>query len=616
MRAWWKVCWLSLVGLLLSGRLLPARAQSDAQLIDSLQLRLRSAPADTNRVQLLDELCWQLNKTDLAQARRYGEQGIVLARQLRDRRGELRCLNDLGTCCFYAGDYPAATRYYLAAGRLARQLGHRRIESFAYNGLANVQAEREELAAAQPSYEAALRLAATPADEALFASNLGNLLIRRRQFAAAERYTRQALALYQQLGEQPSVSRCLFNLGLSSCEQGRWAAARPYLEQALRIDRRLRSTCDVARDLNQLGDILSHTGQPRAALDTLHRGLRTARRCGDLPQVVDGYEYLAATAARLGRYAEALAWQRRFQAAHDSLVGTEKERAIAELQTRYQTAEQQARIARLHERNTRISQQARQQSWLLAGSVLLLGLLAAVAALLYNRNRLKNQAVLALRQRNEEVLRREQDKETLLREMHHRVKNNLQVVSSLLSLQGRQLQDEGARAAIHESRSRVEAMALLHQKLYQHEELRRILVADYLPLLTHSVLHAYGLPPEVAVLDVAPLAVDVEVALPLGLLLNELLTNACKYALAGHPSPQLSISLHPTEGGRYLCLRVADNGPGRDAATAAGHGTSFGQRLIGLLTQQLDGELCWLPGPGTTAEVRLPAEPASTPDPA
>ncbi|MCC3155628.1 sensor histidine kinase [Hymenobacter sp. 15J16-1T3B] len=605
MRAWLRFCLLAWV-VLLVGRPGGVWAQSDAQLIDSLQQRLRTAAPDTNRVQLLDELCWQLNKTDLARARRYGEQGLGLARQLRDRRGALRCLNDLGTCCFYAGDYPAATRYYLAARRLAEQLGHRRIESFAYNGLANVQVERGELAAAQRNYEAALARAAAPTDEALFASNLGNLLIRRRQFGEAERYTRRALRLYRQLGEAPSESRCLYNLALGQLDQQRPAAARPYAEAALRIDRQLGSLCDVARDLNMLGSVIDQTGRP-GALDTLHRALGYARRCGDAPQVADSYEGLAAAAARLGRYAEALSWQRHYQAAHDSLVNTERERAIAELQTRYQTAEQQTRIARLHERNTRISQQTRQQRWLLAGSALLLGLLAAVAALLYNRNRLKNQAVLALHQRNEEVLRREQDKETLLREMHHRVKNNLQVVSSLLSLQGRQLQDEGARAAINESRSRVEAMALLHQKLYQHEELRRILLADYLPLLTHSVLHTYGLPAEVALLDVAPLAVDVEVALPLGLLLNELLTNACKYALAGHPAPQLRISLHPTEGG-YLCLRVADNGPGRDAVPAAGAGTSFGQRLIGLLTQQLDGELRWLSGPGTTAEVRLPAE--------
>jgi two-component sensor histidine kinase/tetratricopeptide (TPR) repeat protein len=597
---------MGLLGLLGSGR---AAAQSDARFIDSLRQRLTTAPPDTNRVQLLDELCWQLNKTDLPRARAYGEQGLHLARRLQDRRGELRCLNDLGTCCFYAGDYPAAVRYYLAAQRLARQLGHRRIESFAYNGLANIQNERGELVAAQRNYEAALQHAASPADEALFASNLSNLLTKRRQYAAAERYIRQALALYTELGEAPSQSRCLFSLSLLYYEQGRWQTARPYVEQALRMDRALQSNCDIARDLVQLGSLIDKAGQPRVALDTLRRGLRYARRCGDLPQVADAYEYLAAAAAHLGQYAPALAWQRRHQAAHDSLISTEREQAIAELQTRFQTAEQQARIARLHEHNTTISQQARLQRWLLVGSALLLGLLAAVAGLLYQRNRLKSQAVLALHQRNEEVLRREQDKETLLREMHHRVKNNLQVVSSLLSLQGRQLADEGARAAIDESRSRVEAMALLHQKLYQHEELRQIQLADYVPLLTRSVLHTYGLPAEVAALEVAEVAVDVEVALPLGLLLNELLTNACKYALAGHPAPQLAVSLHAEPDGQ-LCLRVADNGPGLEAASA-GAGTSFGRRLIGLLTQQLEGELRWLPGPGTTAEVRLAAE--STP---
>ena len=118
--------------------------------IDSLRRHLATLPADTNRVNALDELCWQLSNSDLPQAVTYGKQGLALAERLHFRRGQLKCLNDLGNCASYATDFPAGTRYFLAALRLARQPPQNlRIMGFAYNGLANLNIPQKEYAQGQ-----------------------------------------------------------------------------------------------------------------------------------------------------------------------------------------------------------------------------------------------------------------------------------------------------------------------------------------------------------------------------------------------------------------------------------------------------------------------------------
>ena len=181
----------------------------------------------------------------------------------------------------------------------------------------------------------------------------------------------------------------------------------------------------------------------------------------------------------------------------------------------------------------------------------------------------------------------------LLAEVHHRVKNNLAIVTGLLRLQARRLSDPAAARAVRESQQRVEAMSLIHQGLCQADDVTAVDMHRYVTDLVHSLSAAYGF--AVAdldlALDVVPLRLDVDVAVPLGLLLNELLTNAFKYAV-GCPRasrPMLRVALGPAVGGG-LALGVQDNGPGFDP-TAAGTRATFGHRLVAALAGQLGGQL-------------------------
>ena len=209
----------------------------------------------------------------------------------------------------------------------------------------------------------------------------------------------------------------------------------------------------------------------------------------------------------------------------------------------------------------------------------------------YRNNRKKNILLEAKNQENE----------LLLKEIHHRVKNNLERISSLLYLQAHTIEDPSALDAIRESQNRVESMSLIHKKLYMGKHLASIDMQDYLKTLGDHILDSFLQDEEQVKLqyDVDQLRLDVDTAIPLGLIINELLTNALKYAFPDNREGEIQIKLKKRAD--RLALQIADNGVGTTADTtkAKPKGTGFGTQLIQLLTTQLGGQMERHIGKGT-----------------
>jgi len=194
------------------------------------------------------------------------------------------------------------------------------------------------------------------------------------------------------------------------------------------------------------------------------------------------------------------------------------------------------------------------------------------------------------RKRVEEELRRSlAEKEALLREVHHRVKNNLQVISSLLRLQASNSPSPEAVRLFHESENRIQSMALIHEQLYRSGDLARIDFRDYVDGLTRNVLASAGEVgrPVKLTLDIEPVSLDVDVAIACGLVLNELLSNALKHAFPEGQGGTISIAFHCADGSATLV--VADDGIGLPASRGHEHPGTLGQRLVAALVRQLRG---------------------------
>jgi two-component sensor histidine kinase len=193
------------------------------------------------------------------------------------------------------------------------------------------------------------------------------------------------------------------------------------------------------------------------------------------------------------------------------------------------------------------------------------------------------------------------EKEALLKEIHHRVKNNLQVVSSLLGLQARSIEDLGTRKKFQESQNRIHSMALLHECLYQSDNLAKIHFNGYIQQLAEYLLRAYGESASERVrlhVDLDSLYLDMDTAVPCGLIINELISNSLKYAFPDGRSGEIVVRLRGN-GDRISSLSVADNGVGLNTAVQWSSTKSLGLRLVRTLSQQLGAQVQLEDEPGT-----------------
>ncbi len=211
------------------------------------------------------------------------------------------------------------------------------------------------------------------------------------------------------------------------------------------------------------------------------------------------------------------------------------------------------------------------------------------------------------RKRAEEQLRVAlKEKEVLLKEIHHRVKNNLAVISSLLNMQSKYVKDKKTLEVFRDSQNRVKTMALIHTKLYQSNDLARIDFADYIKKLAADLFDSYRLEPESVnlLLNLENVNLDVSMAIPCGLIINELLSNALKHAFPKGRKGEVRISLRPED--ETVTLTVADNGIGFPESIDFRNTESLGLQLVTALVEQLGGTIELTTDKGSTFVISFP----------
>jgi len=184
------------------------------------------------------------------------------------------------------------------------------------------------------------------------------------------------------------------------------------------------------------------------------------------------------------------------------------------------------------------------------------------------------------------------EKEMLLAEIHHRVKNNLQVISSLLRLQSRFIEDEAAVNIFKETQNRVRSIAILHEKLYQSDDLAKIKVDEYVKLLAEDLLYFYELDNSKVEMkiDIEKVYLNIETAIPCGLIIDELVSNSLKYAFKRKKNGTITINLHSNNENKFT-LTVSDDGVGIPLTVDPENSETFGMQLIKYLSNQLKADL-------------------------
>ncbi|GAB5552546.1 MAG: hypothetical protein Sapg2KO_21370 [Saprospiraceae bacterium] len=321
------------------------------------------------------------------------------------------------------------------------------------------------------------------------------------------------------------------------------------------------------------------------------------------------YSELADCYEQTGSFQKALKYQKIAAQMRDTLNKERYENLESELIQKYESEQKDEQI----NLQTATIQQQKQIQYLGIGIGGLLTILLCGLFLTYRNNRKKNFQLQALNTdletTNLQLDERNAQNELLLKEIHHRVKNNLQTISSLLSLQSESISDINAYDAIQESKNRVTSMALLHKKLYQGENLAAIEMRDYFETIGKTIINSFGEKAENISLeiDMSEIELDVDTAVPIGLITNELITNSLKYAFPDKQKGLISITLTSEENG-LLKLNIADNGQTTQEEPSSKKEKGFGTLLIQLLTTQLGGQLETSTAAGTSTIIQFPLQ--------
>ncbi|WP_418509039.1 histidine kinase dimerization/phosphoacceptor domain -containing protein [Corallibacter sp.] len=364
------------------------------------------------------------------------------------------------------------------------------------------------------------------------------------------------------------------NLGNLFIRQEQYKEAIPYLEKAVEIHP---DNIDSEKNLMYLIEAKAALRDSTGMYQKVNRAITEANNITALRAKGNLYDALSKYFYAFEDYKTAIDYQKKYHSIYVETKEKQRDQTVYDLETSYQT-----------EKKERELQQKKANEKLLVIVLAFLGILLLLLSFFYFKNRKKNQQLAKQKLLLENAL---EDKNVLFKEIHHRVKNNLQVISSLLSLQQRQITDPKASQAIQEGRNRVKAMALIHQNLYQDTNLIGVKTDDYIQKLANSLIKNYRVNDKDIQLNlnVEPIKLDIDTIIPLGLVINELISNALKYAFKGHNSGTISIDLK--EDKNQLNLTITDNGIGLPNDFSIEDSSSLGFKLIKAFSDKIEATL-------------------------
>jgi two-component sensor histidine kinase len=390
-------------------------------------------------------------------------------------------------------------------------------------------------------------------------------------------------------------------LGLLRQEQNRLDEAYEEHLKALKIRENLSSTYNLCESKINMGEILIKLKRYDEAIDQL-KDVFSFEEHESLNQEQRAYDLLAEAYEKKGDYKSALGTFKAYKAMTDSIYSKESIEIIAEKDALYNQQKKDAEIALLSKEKEISETKLSRSRSIMVISLIGLGLLAIAALALLKLNK-------KIKSKNETITKALKDRELLLHETHHRVKNNLQMISSLLNLQSKYVKDDNVLEVLQNGRNRVQSMAILHKNLYVGEDLNMVNIQHYFEGLVDSILNSYNKTENDVDLkiDADKVTMDVESVIPLGLIVNELITNSLKHAFPKDIKSKPEITLKMSEREDFYTLRVSDNGVGiQNDIIENGKKESFGQRLIRSLSKKLKASMSVTNDNGTSVSFVLP----------
>lgn len=385
------------------------------------------------------------------------------------------------------------------------------------------------------------------------------------------------------------------NIGALYTDMKDYKTAQYYYNKALMHYHTKEPSSEMSMVYCNLGELARFQHQFGESNNFYLQSLKIGKEIKSPTEIMWAYEGLYQTAKAEQKPNNALKYHERFTTIKDSLDRIQNKKEVLEVETLYH---QEENLKKIKEQQLKIAKTERvvevekfKNIIFISFSVFILAILI-LGVILYIKSR--NLGKLLLQQKNtiEESLK---EKEVLLKEIHHRVKNNLQIISSLLNLQRNSVEDKQSAYIIDETQNRIKAIALVHQKLYQSHNIGKINFSHYLQELVEEQAAVFFDKDKIIkkIIDVPETVnLNIDVAVSLGLITSELITNAFKYAFNSGKENILNISLIEEGKGSYKLI-IKDNGEGLPLEFEKGEKESLGMDLVKILADQIKGSLTY-----------------------
>ncbi|MDO6604781.1 histidine kinase dimerization/phosphoacceptor domain -containing protein [Arenibacter palladensis] len=485
----------------------------------------------------------------LAKAADYALEGLQLGEELNDKKAIALAYSDLSNIFWKQAKYDKGLKY-----------GIKSVVIFEERGIIDLD------------YDFTLYVVA-------------NNFLKLNRYEEALKYYEHSLAIGERYGFYNNLSDVYISLVDLYAYLGKYRKAESAGLNAVKYATYLDNDFMLMRSWLSIGKLQNLQGKYKYAIESLQKSLDVATaEFGDEYYLSQVYEALGKAYAGNHDYMEAYKAFSKYDGLKKEIFTAESDQRIALLQTEFEVAQKEDTI--LMQQGTIRKQKSNQMLTSIITGLLLFLLIVGFVAIRINRRKNK-----LLQQQN-------QEKEFLIKEIHHRVKNNLEVVSSLLSLQSSHIGDKKIKDNMLQIQNRIQSMSMIHQNLYQGKNLGSIEMKNYFNILGDYVLQSYGTEQRIVmVYDMEELELNVDIATPIGLIVNELITNSLKYAFPNNLTGVITIRL--VQKPEHLELTVTDNGVGIQKGKELS-GTGFGTQLITLLTKQLDGKMVLLQKKGTS----------------
>ncbi len=547
---------------------------------------------DTAKINALNKRSENLSKVDVDSSSYLAQEALTLAKEANFKRGIAAATKNLAICNYVNGKSDIAIKQFIEAIKLFEELKDVSELAHCYSQMGIAYYLQYQYDNALKYYDKSIELYKKTTNKKDLAGvyiNQGISYTYVKKMDLAEINYNEALKIYHEINYKPGFAPAYNSLAKIYYAKKEYAKAISYYKLAEQYSLKSNNKYHLITNYNSLAMCYKELKEYETAKTYSEKSIAISKEVGSVERELFCHETMADILFSMGDYKNAYASFQNYASLKDTLFNQDKNDAIAEMQAKFDVEKNQQKVKEI-ELQKKIDDEANTKQRILFMVVIVVILISLVFTILLFRNKQKVNSLLE--QKNAAIQANLEQKEVMMSEIHHRVKNNLQMVSSILDLQARDLTDEKSMRVIEDSLSRINAISLIHQRLYQSDNIRGIKINTYLQELAFDILKNFSssvtTTPIQLTCKVADLNMDLESAIPIGLITAELITNACKYAFLSIEKPEITITLNKQKDA--LVLIVTDNGIGKQASINES-GTSFGTKLIKSLSRKLRADI-------------------------